>query len=130
MLMYLAWIFCSVLIMLSPTTSKLAAATNISTWAVLNSSVLVSAAGKTAVVMLSKSFAMTGYPPGGFYNGIGVSAAGTAITISGNNAVFDASNNGRVFSVDGPSSVRLTVSCLLALQKWFWNKWRSAIRRW
>jgi hypothetical protein len=59
---------------------------------------------------LSSSFAMTGYPSKCCYSGINVSAAGTDIAIIGNNAVFDANQTGRFFTVGGVSSVRLTVS--------------------
>eukprot|EP00935_MAST-01C_sp_MAST-1C-sp1_P002050 g2050.t1 len=93
----------------STATARAAAAAtdiNISTWAMLESSI-AAAAGKAAVLTLSSKFAMTGYPTGG-YDGIQISAAGTNITIIGNSATFDAKQNGRFFSVDGSSSCPAT----------------------
>ena len=114
-----SWILCSLLLMLPLTAAEMASslmtATDISTWAMLNSSI-ASAAGKSAVLTLSSSFAMTGYPTSGQgdYAGIGISTAGTAITIVGNNAVFDANKHGRFFIVDvgdgSSTNVRLSVS--------------------
>ena len=110
-----SWILCSVLIMLPLTAAELAAASmaasNISTWTMLESAI-ASASGKSIVLTLSSSFAMTGYPTSGdSYSGISISGASTAITIAGNDAVFDASKHGRFFDINGGGgSARLDVS--------------------
>jgi hypothetical protein len=103
-----------ILLMALAELAALTAAADISTWTMLNSSI-ASAAGKAVVLNLSNSFEMTGYPAYVSQESycMRISAAGTDITINGNNAVFDAKGKGQFFCVVGNDStapVRLTVS--------------------